>query len=431
MDNLKALKDWLLKVEEIAKNLGLEFVPQEFVICNNEQMVERQAHHGGYNLYPHWSFGKAKFITRILYDHRFSFLPNEIVINTNPCTAFMLETNPIVDNIMIGGHVYAHNDFFNRNVAFRLNRPELIQTKLKRGSQLIQRCVENPKFGSSRVEKLIDAAHGAFFLFDEHGNHFIDFAIRNFRNLSAIDQEILEVIKALAIHLWPIAETKIMNEGWASYWHFRTLRLLSDKLIETFGADAYHEAIKMHLRVIKMPRSFLDINPYRIGFYTWNKARKELGSEKELFRVRKNYTDEEFLEEFFNNKDGFIHENFIKPFIVENASKRIFVESQLRQMADQYRDNVLKARADKLYPKFDFAIEPLGLVQCLVLRHIFDGRVLDSEMAQGTMKLIHYIWKGPIRLETKSISKRRQHGKYITKDKIIVCNQLGDVEERE
>ena len=321
MSNLQQLQYWLDRVEDLAGEMSLTFYPQKFVLCNKEKMLERQVYHGGYRMYSHWSFGKKYMIDKILYENKFFFLPYEMVVNTNSCEAFLLADNPLVYNILIAAHVYAHNDFFKHNKAFQLTQPERIQYRIRKGCNLIDDYSKNPKIGQEKVAKLLDAAHAAMFTncgqsLSDQGT-ILDFIVENAEHLEDWELNILKFIQTVNGHLMPQMRTKVMNEGWATFWHYRMLEKLAKEIKEKLSFNDYFNAHQLHLSVIRLGHDISVLNPYRIGFAVWSKIAKTHG-EPFMFNVRQNQTDHEFLLNHFTGQD-FVYRWFLKPGYVDRV----------------------------------------------------------------------------------------------------------------
>src|SRR3989338_1531527 len=127
MENFKRtdIEYWIAVIEERARAMGLDFSPQEFIIESEERAREHLAYSCIVPRYTHWSFGKAYDQFETLYKHGvFIHLPYELVINSNPCQAFLLEGNSPAIQLIVIAHVFAHNDFFKNNHFFTGTHPE-------------------------------------------------------------------------------------------------------------------------------------------------------------------------------------------------------------------------------------------------------------------------------------------------------------------
>lgn len=446
MSVVEELKPWIEKIEKIAARLGLSFYPQEFYVVSKEKIIEAMAYHGGYPMYSHWSFGKSLKIGKILYEKNYFFLPYEIVINTDPCRAFLLESNPLFYNILVAAHVYGHNDFFKNNRNFKETRPERILPELEKYRLKIKKFIGDPKIGIQKVEKVMDACHAAMFI--PTNLDFFRFLAENGGHLSDWEKEIISAAGTVNNHLWPNVLTKIINEGWATYWHFRIIEELKNEL----SFDDYYRMQMAHLRVIRMPANQKIINPYRVGFFLWKKLADELG-EAAIFEIRKEMADFEFLLSYFSDKDDFIYLNFIKPllemitdealdlspedrlalarqlmiFIDENG-KITLAPEQRELLAAQYKEKVLAARGENLAPRFDVSIETQN-EPWLCLKHKYDGRSLDLGEDLKVLQMIQALWRYSVVLETtkdekKGLYTEQKTFKYICRDGKIIPKKI-------
>ena len=118
--SLSELMQWNEKIEAIAKGIGLQCYEQEFEICDFEDMIGYEAYVGMPSHYPHWSFGKSYERIKTLHKYDMVGLPYEMVINSNPCIAYLMKNNSLLLQILTMAHVYGHNDFFSNNRLFKL-----------------------------------------------------------------------------------------------------------------------------------------------------------------------------------------------------------------------------------------------------------------------------------------------------------------------
>ena len=118
---LKDLEYWDARIREKVEEFGLDCYPQEFELCDHNQMLGYMAYSGMPSHYPHWSYGKAYEKLKTLYDHGVSGLPYEMVINSSPALAYLMRDNTLCLQILTIAHVYGHNDFFKNNFTFQLD----------------------------------------------------------------------------------------------------------------------------------------------------------------------------------------------------------------------------------------------------------------------------------------------------------------------
>ena len=110
--SISDLEKWNEKIEKIVGEVGLNCYPQEYEIIGYKEMLGYEAYVGMPSRYPHWSFGKAYEKNRTLYKYNLTGLPYEMVINSDPCLAYLMRENTLLLQILTMAHVYGHNDFF-------------------------------------------------------------------------------------------------------------------------------------------------------------------------------------------------------------------------------------------------------------------------------------------------------------------------------
>ena len=113
--SMNDLLQYNYRIEEMILAAGLNTYPQEFEICSYEDMLGYEAYAGMPVRYTHWSFGKAYERKKTFYRYNLTGLPYEMVINSNPCLAYLMKDNTLLLQILTMAHVYGHNDFFKNN----------------------------------------------------------------------------------------------------------------------------------------------------------------------------------------------------------------------------------------------------------------------------------------------------------------------------
>ncbi|TSC89094.1 MAG: stage V sporulation protein R [Parcubacteria group bacterium Gr01-1014_3] len=407
-NEFKKLDKWIIKIEDRAREFGLKFRAQNFTVCSAEKMLEKEAQLGGYDLYSHWSFGKRFAKSKTLYTYKYHFLPYEMVINTDPCDACLLDSNPLTYNLLVAAHVYGHNDFFCNNLMFKDTEPKYIQMYLREGGRRIEEYIRNPRIGLENVESLLDAAHAVWMINDSAGRSFLDFVLRDFEHLSDYERDILKTVDTWSRHVRGNMKTKVMNEGWATYWHWKIVESFSSEIKSEFGPSAYvDEMLEMHRGVVRLPNNLKSLNPYRVGLLTWEKIWNDLMwnqkfSPVDFFNIRAGKTDVEFISEHFRG-EPLIYEKFLKPILKANGvSQKIDVAGE----TEKYRKMIIGSCGEILIPRFNFYIDKTPSGRSLMLIHVFDGRELErGVILHNTVKLIHRIWPGEIILKTVGSEK--------------------------
>ena len=153
------LERWDDRIREKADAFGLDVYPQEFEICDHNDMLGYMAYSGMPSHYPHWSYGKSYEKLKTLYDYGVSGLPYEMVINSNPALGYLMRDNTLCLQILTIAHVYGHNDFFKNNFNFMQTRAEFTIGTFKAHAHRVRSYIEDPSIGYEKVEFILDAAH--------------------------------------------------------------------------------------------------------------------------------------------------------------------------------------------------------------------------------------------------------------------------------
>src|SRR5687768_938319 len=161
---IEDLEAWNNRIVEIVQKFGLNPYPQEFEICDHEDMLTYMVYSGMPSHYPHWSYGKSFEKLKTLYEYGVSGLPYEMVINSNPSIAYLMRDNSLCLQVLTIAHVYGHNDFFKNNFTFT-SATDARETlaSFKTRADRMRRYIEDPSIGSEAVELFLDAAHALSF----------------------------------------------------------------------------------------------------------------------------------------------------------------------------------------------------------------------------------------------------------------------------
>ncbi|MGH4123684.1 MAG: SpoVR family protein [Clostridium sp.] len=436
---LKDLENWNEKIEGIAENIGLDFYPQEFEIIGYKDMLSYEAYIGMPSRYPHWSFGKSYEKNSTVYKYNLTGLPYEMVINSDPCIAYLMKENTLLLQILTIAHVYGHNDFFKNNRLFKDGtRAASTVEMFKFHADMVRSYINDPSIGYEKVERILDAAHAIKLqtsrvigekrieeevlkqrlLADYKNNSEVHSSLDAyvklaFPNLNKIPIEpeddllyfiikhgdmeewekcLLEFIRQETAYFLPQIETKIMNEGWASFWHYNILKQLD------LPGGLYLEFIKRHNDVIAPGHGA--INPYFIGFKIFEDILKRYGKEK-IFEVRALERDESFLRKYLTQ------ELCVELNLFEYAAKN--EDYIISEVADEsgFKNikNTLSRSCGVGTVPFIRVEEMLPKDKTLILEHVFDGRELNISYAEATLKYIYDLWGHTVTLKTTQIGK--------------------------
>ncbi len=421
-------------IEEAADKFGLDYYPQEFEICNYEDMLSYEAYSGMPSRYPHWSFGKAWERKKTFYRYNLIGLPYEMVINSNPCLAYLMKENTLALQILTIAHVYGHNDFFKNNRLFRdATRADYAAEMFKSHANRIREYIADPSIGYERVERILDAAHALRFQVyritnekhlspEESKKRLMDkyyqaeqtenpksqnknseeavpdwdkvplepeqdillFLIR-YARLADWEKDIINIVRSEVQYFIPQMETKIMNEGWACFWHYKILNHLD------LPQSLHLEFIKRHNQVVASHPGTL--NPYHLGFKLFSKLEREWEDSRLIFEVREQERDVSFLRryldqelcqelnlfEFQKDKDDYV----VSEISDDNGWKRV-------------RDTLIRNVGMNSIPII--RVKEIGPENILTLEHDWDDRELLEEYAHHTLKYIARLWGHKVRL---------------------------------
>ncbi len=468
------------EIQGYADEYGLDYFPQIFEVCDYDT-INILAAQGGFPIrYPHWKFGMD--YDQLSKGYRYGIQKiYEMVINTDPCYAYLLEVNNWIDQKLVMAHVYGHNDFFKNNMWFKNTNRNMMDVMANHGSK-IRRYME--KYGQNQVENFIDRVLSLENLLDINylfetpeviqsrsdkmktfyqeqatGGYMVDDrsqALKSFMRakdrhesqgskkeeynpdeivsaekntskgmrdilLFLIEQapiedwqaDIIACLREEAYYFLPQRMTKIMNEGWASYWHST---IMNNKALHP---NEFIDFACKHAGVMAMSKK--NINPYKIGIelfrdieYRWDTGRfgkeynectnmferenwnKEtnLGKEK-IFSVRKTHNDISFINEFLTPE--FCNRQQLFTYKYNPRSQRMEIDT---------RD--FEAIKQKLLTQLTNFGSPIIQVEDsnfknrkeLLLKHVHNGVDLDVQFASETMRNLYYMWKRPVNLTT-------------------------------
>ncbi|MBZ0273721.1 SpoVR family protein [bacterium] len=435
------LEEWNDRIEHIAAEMGLNFFPIDFEICDHDQMLGYITYSGMPAHYPHWSYGKGFERTRTLYDKGLSGLPYEMVINSDPCLAYLMRDNSLTLQILTIAHVYAHDDFFKNNRFFADTRPELTTSDAKARAQRVRAYMEDPSIGPARVERILDAAHALQFNIDrnrlvrrptrkeqerrvfeeslpredrftpirpheeyvapdlqkiplEPDADLLLFLRDYHTRLHEWEKDLLTIVHEEACYFLPQMETKIMNEGWASFWHHRILNALE------MPAGLHMEFLVHHNQVVRAHPGGL--NPYHLGFKLFHHIFNAFGGEsgggmEKIFAVREEDRDSSFLrrfltEELMRDFDMFVHQQM--------GHRREVTEVSDPDGWKHVRDELLRNVGMGRIPLIRVIDAAMSGDRRLLLRHEFDGRELDLQHAERTLGYVQNLWGAKVVIET-------------------------------
>ncbi|WP_019101536.1 SpoVR family protein, partial [Chromobacterium haemolyticum] len=438
-----------------------------------EQMMDAYASVGMPVNYHHWSYGKHFVATEKSYKRGQMGLAYEIVINSNPCIAYLMEENSMTMQALVIAHAaYGHNSFFKGNYLFRAwTDASAIIDYLVFAKSYITKCEE--RYGIDAVEELLDSCHALMnygvdrykrpqklslakeqarqeereqYLQmqvndlwrtipkrDKDGSdkspprfppepqeNLLYFIEKSAPLLEPWQREVVRIVRKVAQYFYPQRQTQVMNEGWATFWHYTILNRLYDKGMVTDGFMM--EFLQSHTNVVYQPpvtaRWYNGINPYALGFSMY----------QDIKRICEAPTDEDRA--WFPDLAGtpwresleFAMKNFKdESFISQYLSPKLIRDFRLFSIRDDDHDDKLEVSAihddmgyrdirGKLAEQYNLGSrEPNIQVwsvnvrgdRSLVLRHtMHNRRPLDDNSANEVLKHVCRLWGFDVRLES-------------------------------
>ncbi|MGL4837103.1 MAG: SpoVR family protein, partial [Shewanella sp.] len=323
------LQDYLQEIERVAAIYRLNTYPNQIEVITAEQMMDAYAGIGMPIGYSHWSFGKRFIETEQGYKRGQMGLAYEIVINSNPCIAYLMEENTITMQALVMAHAcFGHNSFFKNNYLFKTwTDASSIIDYLVFAKHYISDCEQ--KYGTEQVESIIDSCHALMnygvdrykrpseISFSEEQarqkereaylqsqvndlwrtiptqhlgqsqietrrfppepqENILYFIEKHAPLLEPWQREIIRIVRKMAQYFYPQKQTQVMNEGWATFWHYTLLNHLYD---DGVVSDRFMmEFLQSHTGVIAQPpynsRAYIGINPYALVFAMFTDIRR-------------------------------------------------------------------------------------------------------------------------------------------------------------
>ncbi len=460
------------EIARVAQHYRLDTYPNQIEIISAEQMMDAYSSTGMPVGYHHWSFGKQFLSTEQRYRRGHMGLAYELVINSNPCIAYLMEENTLTLQALVIAHAcFGHNSFFKGNYLFKTwTDASAIVDYLLFAKRYVAECEERHGFGVT--ESLLDACHALM-------NHGVDryrrptpisteeeqrrqhereeylqqqvndlwrtvpkkeqvlaettprfpsepqenllyFVEKNAPLLEPWEREIIRIVRKIAQYFYPQKQTKVMNEGWATFWHYTILNTLYD---EGLVSDGFmFEFLQSHTNVIYQPDFdspyYSGINPYTLGFAIFSDIRRicehPTDEDKQYFpdiagsdwletmhHAMQNYKDESFILQFLSPKvirdlklfcivdDD--HENEIEVSAIHDELGYLAIREQL---ANHYN-------LSNQEPNIQVYEVDLRGDRSITLHHTQRDRVpLATEHAKEVIKHLHHLWRFDVRLES-------------------------------
>ncbi|WP_018274509.1 SpoVR family protein [Teredinibacter turnerae] len=479
--NFELIQTYDAAIGKIAAEFGLDTYPNQIEIISSEQMMDAYASVGMPLGYSHWSYGKQFLSVEQSYKRGQMGLAYEIVINSNPCIAYLMEENTMMMQALVIAHAcYGHNSFFKGNYLFRAwTDASSIIDYLVFAKNYIAKCEE--KHGVDAVEAILDSCHAIMnygvdrykrpyplstheeselqkereeYLQrqvndlwrtiptsdkadeqkekkrfpEEPQENLLYFFEKNAPLLEPWQREIIRIVRKIAQYFYPQRQTQVMNEGWATFWHYTLLNTMYDRRLVNEGFML--EFMQSHSSVIYQPAYnspyFSGINPYTLGFNMMSDIKRicqnPTAEDREWFPeiagtswtealdfAMRNFKDESFILQYLSPKVMrdlrlfSILDDEDNPDIEVTAIHDDFGYQELREaLSAQYN---LGDREPNIQV---FNVDIRG-DRSLTLHHYrFDRKPLEEKTANEVLKHIHRLWGFPVNLYSMEDNRIKQ-----------------------
>jgi len=457
------------------KEMGLDPYPNQIEVITVEQMLDAYASTGMPLFYRHWSFGKEFARNEALYRKGYQGLAYEIVINSNPCIVYIMEENSATMQTLVIAHAgYGHSHFFKNNYVFKQwTDADGILDYLEFARSLIAKYED--RYGQEEVERLLDAAHAL----QSHGIHrfprkrmpdlrseqvreeerrrhgeqlfndlwrtvpasrrkanksddarrkallglpeenLLYFLEKTAPRLLPWQREVLRIVRLINQYFYPQRQTKVMNEGCATYVHHRIMNRLHEK--GQIDDGSFLEFLHSHTGVVLQPdfddRRYGGINPYALGFAMCcdieRICTKPTDEDREwmpdiagngdvygtLRDIWANYRDESFVSQFLS--PACIRDFGLFRVVDDEDADELEVAAIHDERGYRKIRRALSRHYDIAYRDPDIQIVDVDLAgdRRLILQHrVLDGIVLEENDAQKVLQHVADLWGYDVKL---------------------------------
>lgn len=447
----KALHYAIEEITEVASGFGLDFYPMRYEICPADIIYTFGAY-GMPTRFSHWSFGKQFHKMKLHYDLGLSKI-YELVINSDPCYAFLLDSNSLIQNKLIVAHVLAHCDFFKNNIRFHNTKRDMVESMAATADRIRQYEIIH---GKQKVELFLDAVlaieehidpslmrpklawnledtefeeedtkpasqYDILWELDERDKpktaektekkkkfpphpekDLLLFIEQYSRELEDWQRDILTMMREEMLYFWPQLETKIMNEGWASYWHQRILREL-----DLTSAEAL-EFAKLNAGVVQPSRT--NINPYYLGLKIFEDIEERYDNPSEEMK-RRGAVAGSGREKLFEVREIESDISFLRNYLTKNLVTREDMYLFQKQGKDykivdknweNIRDQLVNTRVNGGFPYITVNDGDYMKNGELYLKHWYEGIELDLRYLEKVLPYVYQIWGRIVHMETVS-----------------------------
>lgn len=466
------LREYDAEIRRIAADFKLDTYPNQIEVITSEQMMDCYSSTGMPVFYPHWSFGKQFLSVEKGYRRGHMGLAYELVINSNPCIAYLMEENTMTMQALVIAHAcYGHNSFFKGNYLFKTwTSADAIVDYLVFSRNYIAECEE--RHGVRAVEELLDSCHALMgygvdryrrppplsmveeqnrqkereeYLQSqvndlwlrtipkkekqtvEQASHFppepeenlLYFFEKNAPLLEPWQREVIRIVRKIAQYLYPQRQTKIMNEGWATFWHYTILTQMYQEGLVNDGFML--EFLQSHTNVVYQPpyssKYFSGINPYALGFAMMCDIRRMCetptdedrywfpevaGSDwiKTLDFAMRNFKDESFIAQYLSPQ--VIRDFKLFSVLDDDTHRELEITGIHNEEGYRFVRHILSEQNNlgNMEPNIQvYRVDTRG-DRSLTLRHYQHDRRPLGDTTNEMMKHVRRLWGFKARLET-------------------------------
>ncbi len=459
------------EIGTIARDFGLDTYPNQIEIIRSDQMMDAYASIGMPLGYNHWSFGKHFVDVERNYQRGLMGLAYEIVINSDPCISYLMEENTMTMQALVIAHAcYGHNSFFKGNYLFRTwTDAGAIIDYLLFAKKYVASCEE--RYGVREVEKILDSCHAlmnygvdrykrpypisaeeekrrqaeraeyvqrnlndlwrtlpnAKRVDDESEDLFpkepqenlLYFVEKNAPHLESWQREIVRIVRKVGQYFYPQRQTQVMNEGWATFWHYTILNELYDRGLVTDGFMI--EFLVSHTAVLFQPGyddpGFRGLNPYALGFAIYSDLRRvcehPTEEDREWFpdiaggswlevlpAAMRDFKDESFVLQFLGPK---VMRDLRLFGVVDDDTEEEMEVSAIHDYSGYRQVRELLASHYNIgdrEPNIQVVRVDVKGDRSLTLQHIQHARRPMGETTDEVLRHLHRLWGFPVHLES-------------------------------
>lgn len=463
------------EIAKLARDYKLDTYPNQIEMISAEQMIDAYASVGMPINYTHWSFGKRFVSIEKSYQRGHMGLAYELVINSNPCVSYLMEENTMAMQALVIAHAcYGHNSFFKSNYLFKMwTSADAIIDYLVFAKHYITECEE--RHGIAAVESILDACHALMNygvdrykhptplslqeekIRQENRESYLQSEVNDLwrtvpksKNRTAVKEkkkfpvepqenilyfiekhapllapwqrEVVRIVRKIAQYFYPQKQTKVMNEGWACFWHYKLLHALYDERLVT--DEFMLEFLQTHTSVIAQPTynnpNYSGLNPYTLGFHMMQDiqriAENPTEEDKRWFPELANtnwlqsidaamryYKDESFIAQFLSPK--LIRDLKLFHLLDDDRHPELHIGAIHNETGYQAIREALSSQYNLSHNEPDIQVFMVDLegTRELTLHHTqYQNMPLHAHTTQEVLKHLHTLWQFPVTLKSLS-----------------------------